>query len=159
MNFGPFQDESSDFLPWQQQFGFPPQQPGFPPNRPGPGPGFGPGPGPRPGPRPGPGPGPGPGFPPSQPPGFPPSPGGGQMAQPMGPPPAFSPPIPAWQVNPQNIRGCLYRNTYIWQNNNNSFWFFPIFVSRNSVIGFRWRRIGWIYDVINVNSIRSFQCF
>ena len=142
MNFGPFQDDdSSDFFRWQQQFGFP-QQPGFPPNRPGPGP-RPPGPGPRPGPGPG----------------FPPSPGGGQTPQPMGPPPAFTPPIPAWQVNPQNIRGCLFRNTYIWLNNNNSFWFFPIFVSRNTVIGFRWRRIGWIYEAINLNQIRSFQCY
>jgi len=101
-----------------------------------------------------------PGFFPPPPPPPPGGGGGGQMHQPMGPPPAFSPPIPAWQSGPHNIRGCLYRHTYVWLNNGNSFWFFPTFVARNIIIGFRWRqRGGWVYHTINPNSIRSFQCF
>ncbi|RDI37554.1 hypothetical protein [Falsibacillus pallidus] len=32
--------------------------------------------------------------------------GGGQYPTPMGPPPAFSSPIPAWQSGPSGIRGC-----------------------------------------------------
>jgi hypothetical protein len=96
-----------------------------------------------------------------QPGGFiaPPPMGGGQSPTPMGQPPAFSPPVPAWQSGPSGIRGCLYRNTYIWLKNGNSFWFFPTFVGRNTIIGFQWRRIGWIYHIINPNSIRSYQCF
>lgn len=100
-----------------------------------------------------------PGFPGG---GFPPSPpmgGGQQQAAPMAAPPGFSPPIPAWQSGPSGIRGCLYRNTYVWLTNGNSFWFFPTFVGRNTMIGFRWRGIGWIYSVIELRRIRSFQCF
>ncbi|MBK3496698.1 transporter [Viridibacillus sp. YIM B01967] len=76
-------------------------------------------------------------------------------------PPGFSPPIPAWQVGPSGLRRCLFRNTYIWLNNGNSFWFFPTFVGRNTIIGFRWsrRRFGWVYHMINPNTVRSFQCF
>ncbi len=87
-----------------------------------------------------------------------PPPAGGGIP-PMGPPPAFSPPIPAWQYGPAGMRSCLYRNTYIWLRNGSSFWFFPTFVGRNAIVGFRWRRLGWIYHVINPNTVRSFQCF
>jgi hypothetical protein len=79
---------------------------------------------------------------------------------PMGPPPGISPPIPAWQVGPSGIRNCLYKNTYIWLRNGNSFWFFPTFVGSQVIIGLRWsRRRGWIHHVVNRNDIRSFQCF
>ena len=88
---------------------------------------------------------------------MPPS-GGGQSSAPMGAPPNFSPPIPAWQQGSSGIRMCLYRNTYIWLRNGSSFWFFPTFVSRNTIIGFRWRGIGWIYQIINPNNIRSYVC-
>jgi hypothetical protein len=48
----------------------------------------------------------------------------------------------------------------VWLNNGNSFWFYPIFVGRNSVAGYRWRRrYGWVYFGIDLNRIRSFQCF
>ncbi|MFE8700897.1 hypothetical protein ACFYKX_09740 [Cytobacillus sp. FJAT-54145] len=89
----------------------------------------------------------------------PPSAGGQSGPTPMGPPPGFSPPIPAWQQGPGGLNGCLFRNTYIWLRNGNSFWFFPTFVGRNTIIGFQWRGIGWIYNVINPNSVVSFQCF
>ncbi len=81
-------------------------------------------------------------------------------AFPMGPPPAFSPPIPAWQVGPSGVSSCLYRNTYIWLRNGRSFWFFPTSVDRHSIRGFRWRsRSGWTNSVLDPNEIRSFQCF
>ncbi len=85
--------------------------------------------------------------------------GNEQPPAPMMAPPNFSPPIPAWQNGARGIRGCINRNTYIWLVNGNSFWFFPTFVSRQAVIGFRWRGFGWIYQRINLNTIRSFQCF
>ncbi|WP_442600426.1 hypothetical protein [Neobacillus sp. D3-1R] len=107
-----------------------------------------------------------PGFPPGQQPGFPGGqPGGGQQQQgaPTSPPPAFTPQqsqASLFAVDPGGIRRCLYRNTFIWLNNGRSFWYFPTFVGRTSVAGWRWRRRqGWVYYGINLNQIQSFQCF
>jgi hypothetical protein len=85
--------------------------------------------------------------------------GGPPVGTPIAPPPAFSPPIPAWQQGPSGMRYCLFRNTYIWLRNGNSFWFFPTFVGRNIINGYRWRRSGWTFHVINPNNVRSYQCF
>ena len=91
--------------------------------------------------------------------GAPPSPpyGGGQ--QPMGAPPSFAPNRPSWQQGSRGIRRCVYRFTYIWLNNGNSFWFYPTFVGYGSVAGFQWRRNKWEYRTINLNRIFSFQCY
>ena len=92
------------------------------------------------------------GPPPMGPPNFGPPPGG--------PPPNFSPARPAWQVGPSGIRSCLFRHTYIWLDSGRSFWFYPVAVTRDVVTGFRWSsRNGWRLRTINVNNIRSFQCF
>lgn len=96
----------------------------------------------------------------STPPGGPPSgpPMGGQ--QPMGAPPSFVPQMmPSWRDGTRGIRHCMYRFTYIWLNNGNSFWFYPTFVGYGSLVGFRWRRNRWEYSVINLNRIRSYQCY
>lgn len=136
----------------QPPFGPPsqfPSQPGFP--FPGGGPGGFPGGGPG-------------GFP-GGPGGFPPGggPGGGQQGAPTSPPPAFTPQmsdVSAFAVDPGGIRRCLYRMTFIWLDNGRSFWFYPTFVGRTSVAGWRWRRRqGWVYFGIDLNRIRSFQCF
>ncbi|WNS75350.1 hypothetical protein RRV45_21185 [Bacillus sp. DTU_2020_1000418_1_SI_GHA_SEK_038] len=115
--------------------GFPPgQQPGFPPGQQ-------------------------PGFPPGQQPGFPP---GQQGGPPSSPPPSFTPQMQqftTFAVDPGGIRGCLFRYTYIWLENGRSFWFYPVFVGRNSVAGWRWRRNRWVYYGTDLRSIRSFQCF
>ena len=82
------------------------------------------------------------------------------LAQPMIAPPAFTPPFPSWQTGSSGIRRCINRNTYIWLTNGDKFWFFPKFVGRNAVVGFRWRRrLGWIFDVIDLRRIQSYQCF
>lgn len=135
------------------------QFPFFPPGSPGaPGGGF-------------PGGGPGQGFPgspggfPGNQPGFPGGgPGGGVGQQaPTSPPPSFTPQqsqVSAFAVDPGGIRFCLYRNTYVWLRNGNSFWYYPIFVGRNSIAGWRWsRRYGWVFFGINLRSIQSFTCF
>lgn len=93
-----------------------------------------------------------------EPPPFGPPPGAG--LPPMAPPPGFSPPIPAWQVGPGGIRNCLFSNTYVWLRNGRSFWFFPTFVGRQVIVGYRWRRRrGWTYHFLNPNEILSYQCF
>lgn len=99
----------------------------------------------------------------NQPPGqTPPFGGGGQSAgPPNSPPPSFTPAeqqIQPFAVDPGAIRGCLFRFTYVWLNRD-QFWFFPTFVGRNSVAGFRWRRNRWVYFGIDLNRIQSFQCY
>jgi hypothetical protein len=105
--------------------------------------------------------------------GFPPFGGGGQQFPPFGgggggqqagapstPPPSYTPQESPqlFAVDPGAIRGCMFRFTYIWLNNGNSFWFYPTFVGRTSVAGFRWRGFRWEYFGIDLNRIRSFRC-
>ena len=115
--------------------------------------------------------GPFPGFPsgPSGGGNFPGSPGGpnqpanpGQSAQPpSSPPPNFTPQqaqIQPFAVDAGAIRGCLFRFTYIWLRRE-AFWFFPVFVGRHSISGFRWIGLRWVYFGIDLRRIQSFQCF
>lgn len=62
-------------------------------------------------------------------------------------------------VRPHELRRCLNRFTFIWLFNGNSFWFFPTFVGRDVVQGFRWRRNRWEFDVIRLRRILFFRCF
>lgn len=97
----------------------------------------------------------------------PPGPPGGfpGMQGPPGPPPAFTPSPPTQQFTSQmaggwSISRCLFRHTFVWLQNGRSFWFYPIAVTRNQVIGFRWRnRGGWQYSVLNQAEIFTFNCF
>ncbi|MCA0969703.1 hypothetical protein LCM20_03725 [Halobacillus litoralis] len=132
--------QQSPFGPFFGQFG--PGQGGFFPGGPG-GPGGGP-------------------FGPNQPPG-PPFGGGGQGGQ--LPPPPPNPPQGAqgpslYAVDPGSFRGCLYRYTWVRLNDGRSFWFYPTFIGRTSVAGFRWmrRRQTWVYTGLDTNQISRFQC-
>ncbi|MEK3900141.1 MULTISPECIES: collagen-like protein [unclassified Paenibacillus] len=105
-----------------------------------------------------------PGIPGGGPGGFPGTPGGapGGVAAPTAPPPQFVPQAPAvtaYAVDPGGIRGCLFRNTYIWLNNGEQFWFYPVFVGRSSVAGFRWNGFFWGYYGVDLNRVSSFTCF
>jgi hypothetical protein len=89
-------------------------------------------------------------------------PGGGQAGgPPASPPPAYVPQeqATAFAVDPGGIRRCMFRFTYIWLVNGRSFWFYPIFLGRNSIAGWRWsRNRGWVYYGMDLRQIRSFQC-
>lgn len=86
----------------------------------------------------------------------------GQSAQPpSAPPPNFTPQqaqIQPFAVDSGAIRGCLFRFTYIWLRRE-AFWFFPTFVGRRSISGFRWVGFRWVYFGIDLRRIDSFQCF
>ncbi|MEC2075176.1 transporter [Metabacillus fastidiosus] len=89
--------------------------------------------------------------------------GFGQGGPPQGPPPSTIPPetqVSAFAVDPGGIRRCLYRYTFIRLNNGRGFWFYPTFVGRTSVAGYRWRprQFRWDYFGIDLNRIRSFSC-
>ncbi|WP_068621134.1 hypothetical protein [Paenibacillus tuaregi] len=106
-----------------------------------------------------------PGQGPLQPPGsqVPPPPGAlgpGGVQPPSSPPPSFTPQISSFAVDPFAIAGCLFRNTYIWQRNGDQYWFYPIFVGRTSVSGFRFFfGIGWRFFGVDLRAITSFACF
>lgn len=93
--------------------------------------------------------------------GFPPFGGGQQQGgAPSTPPPSYTPQeSPSlYAVDPGAIRGCLYRFTYIWLNNGSSFWFYPTYVGRDSIAGYRWRGFRWVYYGTDLRRIRSFRC-
>lgn len=56
------------------------------------------------------------------------------------------------------IRSCLNSFTYIWLINGRNFWFYPTFIGRHFVEGFRWRNDRWVFDRINMNMVLFFQC-
>lgn len=94
-----------------------------------------------------------PGRPPVGPPGRPPT------GPPTGPPPAFTPDFAPFRVDPGSLIRCRGRFTYMWLDTGASFWFYPTFIGRRSVAGYRWARFGWVYFGIDVNRITSFYCF
>ncbi|WP_409272610.1 hypothetical protein V1499_22065 [Neobacillus sp. SCS-31] len=90
-------------------------------------------------------------------------PGGGHDGPPTGPPP-FATPQEAFgatplAVDPGAIRFCSHRFTYIWLNNGSSFWFYPVFIGRTSIAGWRYRRNRWVFYGTDLRRIRSFRCF
>jgi hypothetical protein len=100
--------------------------------------------------------------------GFPPPfapPGQGQGSEtgaPTVPPPSF---VPAqsqqagtFAVDPGSMRGCLFRFTYVWLRDFQQFWFYPTFIGRNSVSGFRWTGNRWVFFGISLRQIQSFTC-
>src|SRR5699024_9600843 len=111
------------------------------------------------------------GGPPGQLGGEPPSgfPGGQQqVSAPSSPPPSFTPQqlqtqqaqgdFGVFAVDPGAIQRCLFQFTYIWLRWD-SFWFFPIFVGRQSIAGFRWQRNRWVYYGVDLDNVQSFQCY
>jgi hypothetical protein len=83
-------------------------------------------------------------------------------AAPTAAPPQFIPqqPVPSlYAVDPRAISRCLYRNTYIWLRNGEHFWFYPTYVGRNSVSGFRWFGRFWAYYGVDLRRISTFTCF
>jgi hypothetical protein len=90
---------------------------------------------------------------------------GGQN-QPPGPPPNIQPTLSTTQggpstkaVDPGSIRGCLYRYTYMWLRGRQRFWFYPTYVGRRSVSGWRWYGYRWVYYGVDLDRVESFQCY
>lgn len=88
--------------------------------------------------------------------------GGGDQGPPSGPPPSYTPQLQQtasiFAVDPGSMRRCLHRFTYVWLNNGRGFWFYPTFIGRTSVAGYRWRNFRWVFYGTDTNRIRSFQC-
>lgn len=112
-----------------------------------------------------------PGRPPQGPPGRPPQgpPGGPPGRPPQGPPPGPPPAAPFGRGSDRDrfppfipdvnrLRRCLFRYTYIWLNNGNDFWFYPVALSGGFIAGFRWRNSQWRFETLNIRRIAFFQC-
>ncbi|NEY72810.1 hypothetical protein [Bacillus mesophilus] len=101
------------------------------------------------------------GIPSTPPPLAPPS-QGMQAGPPTSPPPSYIPTqtqqAQAFAVDPGSIRGCLFRYTYVWLRGFQQFWFYPTFVGRTSVSGYRWNGFRWVYSGISLRQIQSFTC-
>lgn len=102
-------------------------------------------------------------------PGFPPSfpqqgqgQGQGQNGPPSSPPPSFVPAqtqqVGTFAVDPGSIRGCLFRFTYVWLRNRQQFWFYPVFIGRQSISGYRWNGFRWVFFGVSLRQIESFTC-
>ena len=79
--------------------------------------------------------------------------------------PRFAPPSyvpkasPALRaVDPGAIGGCLYSFVYLWLNNSQEFWFFPTFVGRRSMAGYRWMHNRWVYMGFDLRMVDAFFC-
>jgi hypothetical protein len=63
------------------------------------------------------------------------------------------------EYNPRQFRRCLNRYMYVWLRNGNSFWFYPIYIAGDTLIGYRWREFGWVYFTLNIRRISYYQCY
>lgn len=100
------------------------------------------------------------GMPPGMP-GMPGMPGTGSD-MPTSPPPQFTPQqtgVSAYAVDPGSMWGCLDHYTYVWLRNGEQFWFYPTFIGRRSVSGYRWNGRNWMYYGIDARQISSFTCY
>ncbi|MBO8156143.1 MAG: hypothetical protein H0Z32_06785 [Bacillaceae bacterium] len=92
--------------------------------------------------------------------------GAGTLPENLPPPPAQFPEFtgaggPAVQaVDPGSFYGCLYRLTYVRLENGRRFWFYPVYIGRRSVAGYRWlrRQRRWTYTGFDTRQVLSFQC-
>ena len=106
----------------------------------------------------------GPMGPPPGPPGTGGTSQGSQSGPPSSPPPTFVPAqtqqqqVGTFAVDPGSIRGCLFRYTYVWLNNRQQFWYYPTFVGRTSISGWRWTGFNWVFFGVDLRQIQSFTC-
>lgn len=85
-----------------------------------------------------------------------------QQGPPSGPPPGYTPSLPTgpgvYRVDPGALAPCLFKFTYLWLTNGDSFWAYLIFVGRTSAAGWRYQRNRWVYFGVDLDRIRSFTC-
>ncbi|TCT23624.1 hypothetical protein EDD68_10634 [Melghiribacillus thermohalophilus] len=105
--------------------------------------------------------------PPSVPGGFPgtaPPQGPDSFLENLPPPPVQFPEaagdLSVQAVDPGSFYGCLYRLTFVQLVNGRRFWFYPIFIGRYSVAGYRWnsRIRRWTYTGFDARQVLTFQC-
>ncbi|MED1467020.1 hypothetical protein P4U62_01420 [Bacillus salipaludis] len=85
-----------------------------------------------------------------------------EAGPPTSPPPSVVPQqmhqAGAYAVDPGSMISCLHRYTYVWLRGREQFWFYPTFIGRNSVSGYRWTGHRWVNYGISLRQIQSFTC-
>ncbi|MDQ6597764.1 hypothetical protein [Bacillus salipaludis] len=85
-----------------------------------------------------------------------------EAGPPTSPPPSVVPQqmhqAGAYAVDPGSMIRCLHRYTYVWLRGREQFWFYPTFIGRNSVSGYRWTGQRWVNYGISLRQIQSFTC-
>lgn len=64
-----------------------------------------------------------------------------------------------YAVDPGAIFGCVFRFVYIWQENGQQYWAYITFVGPNSIAGYRWTGLFWVYFGLDLKQINEFYCF
>jgi hypothetical protein len=84
------------------------------------------------------------------------------VGPPTSPPPSIVPQqthqAGAYAVDPGSMVRCLHRYTYVWQRGFEQFWFYPTFIGRHSVSGYRWTGHRWVNYGVSLRQIQSFTC-
>lgn len=88
-----------------------------------------------------------------------------QHGPPNSPPPDFipkpskSPGAAPLRVDPGALTPCIFRFSYLWLKNSESFWAYLVYVGRTSAAGWRYRRKRWVYFGVDLDDIKSFNCY
>ncbi|MBP3966049.1 MULTISPECIES: transporter [Paenibacillus] len=86
----------------------------------------------------------------------------GTQQPPGSPPPQMVPPRPLTSstlaIDPGAISRCMFRMTYIWPRSGPGFWFYPVFLGRTSISGFRWNGFFWMFAGFDLARIDAFTC-
>ena len=88
-----------------------------------------------------------------------PGPPGGFPPPPQGPPPLSQPFRQRRRAPFGSFRPCLYRYTYVWLRNGNSFWFYPVFMEAGGVAGYRWTGTRWRFYGLDPRRVDYFECY
>ncbi|XRG85040.1 hypothetical protein V5M37_15460 [Neobacillus sp. SAB-20_R2A] len=85
-----------------------------------------------------------------------------EVGPPTSPPPSAVPQqthqAGTFAVDPGSMIRCLHRYTYVWLRGFEQFWFYPTFIGRHSVSGYRWTGRRWVNFGISLRQIQSFTC-
>jgi len=87
-----------------------------------------------------------------------------QQQPPISTPPSYTPKISDTAqpglaaVEFGAITPCIFRMTYIWLKNGNSFWSYPVFINRATASGWRYENGSWIYFNVDLRDIKNFIC-
>lgn len=80
--------------------------------------------------------------------------------QPKNPPPNYTPKIPTSvsSIEYNIISPCVYKYTYLWLKNGESFWSYIVYVGKRAVSGWRYKRGRWIHFSSHLKQIKNFTC-
>lgn len=87
-----------------------------------------------------------------------------QQQPPKNPPPNYIPNMPAAAESDLTTTGfdtitpCIFKHTYLWLKNGQSFWLYPVVINRTLVSGWRYRGGQWLYFTVFLNNIKGFVC-